>query len=826
MIGSEESVAAKFKTPPAVTKTPDGKVKVEFTLTSPTDVEVAVLDSKGKVVRHLAAGMLNEKNVPPAPLQSGLSQTMEWDGKDDYNEIAKGGPFKIRVRAGMGVKLKEIVGGNPYAYYSAEMGQGDHAAWRVTGLEAKSDGKVYVLGNANNYGPPALRQYEADGSYTKTVYPPPAGKPIEKMKGWGLIEKEDKTYSLQFIDLASPALSMTPIAGTRGAIADIIPSLATDTLTLIQKDQVFIVNCDGTIPDKPILPINLINKESLSSLSILRGPMSIAYAPDGKSFYIDGVYEVNMEGNNFQGAKPKGFWRDGQVFKVDMQTRKPEVFFALDESKVITSDKDRLESPIRDAKYGAHAAIQGIAVDKKGNVFVCDRQNERVLVLDSAGKIKKEIPVKYPDMIAVHPNKNIIYVTTRYGHYHQKGEIKLLKFNDWEADAKPVYETLICKVQDFGQKTYMTVQEKGSEVYLWIAYTALPLQIYKDVDKGLELFKDFNKDGFQRCLDLQHMVVDPNTENVYISDGFKNSFMINDWKNPKFELCMVNEKERVTALQFAIDTRNQMIYAHDYIRNNVKYSLWRYKMEGNLFPPANVGDTGMNAISGQRVSNDWRIGLGLAQRGMAVGPDGSVVALGGLEHTDYSGPIYYFKRNEKAVPWEPVYFACFGNPKSAGVRFDPKGNLYVGKSGQGKEKPAIYRFKPTGSLQEGCLFPVAPEKEDKIYDVDYGYPAPQFSRTARFGVDGYGRIYYPSLNGPKVSMMDNEGNEILKFGAYGNRDSLGGLEGDLIPTKDVPMIFPNSVDATDDFIYVTDIVNIRLLRLAKTFILNESLEVK
>jgi hypothetical protein len=48
---------------------------------------------------------------------------------------------------------------------------------------------------------------------------------------------------------------------------------------------------------------------------------------------------------------------------------------------------------------------------------------------------------------------------------------------------------------------------------------------------------------------------------------------------------------------------------------------------------------------------------------------------------------------------------------------------------------------------------------------------------------------------------------------------MGGLEGDKVPTKDVPMAWPSSVDATDDYIFVTDIVNIRLLRLKKTFAL-------
>jgi len=67
--------------------------------------------------------------------------------------------------------------------------------------------------------------------------------------------------------------------------------------------------------------------------------------------------------------------------------------------------------------------------------------------------------------------------------------------------------------------------------------------------------------------------------------------------------------------------------------------------------------------------------------------------------------------------------------------------------------------------------------------------------------------------------MDNAGNEILHFGTWGNRDSTGGLPGDLVPTKDIPMGLPNSVAATDDYIYVADTVNLRILRIRKNYVL-------
>ena len=79
------------------------KVKITFTVSAPTDVEVAVLDPAGKVVRHLAAGVLGAKNPPPEPLVAGLAQSLVWDGKDDAGKpppaTIHSPPFKVCVRA-------------------------------------------------------------------------------------------------------------------------------------------------------------------------------------------------------------------------------------------------------------------------------------------------------------------------------------------------------------------------------------------------------------------------------------------------------------------------------------------------------------------------------------------------------------------------------------------------------------------------------------------------------------------------------------------------------------------------------------------------------
>ena len=76
--GEAVPTAPRFTAKPTVVKAGD-KVKIEFAVDRPTDVEVAVLGADGKVVRHLAAGVLGGKNNPPEPLKPGL-ESSPWSG--------------------------------------------------------------------------------------------------------------------------------------------------------------------------------------------------------------------------------------------------------------------------------------------------------------------------------------------------------------------------------------------------------------------------------------------------------------------------------------------------------------------------------------------------------------------------------------------------------------------------------------------------------------------------------------------------------------------------------------------------------------------------
>lgn len=830
LLASAAAAPPAWVKPPAVEANADRSGwQISFELDRATDVEAAVLNAEGRVVRHLAAGVLGAANAPPPPLRPGLSQRIPWNGKDDYGEAVDASNCSIRVRAGMGVALRAIVGGDPYAYYSKDMGSGDHAAWRMSGLEIKPDGSVYVLGNADNYGPPALRQYDLRGNYLRTVFPPPAGKPIAAMQGWGLYLREDATYSPHYGDLASPAITTVPIGGVRGHIARLVPSPEPDRLWVENRFQLLTVNTDGTRTEPSLPEESFVREPPLiegGGRSDVVGPMQTALVPGGKYAFLSGIFAGTFERSSRTGAAVTGFWRDGQIFKLDLATRKAEVFFALPETEVIGELAARSASPIADFKYGTYAALQGVAVDGEGRVFVCDRRNRRVLVLDAEGKPLREIPLDYPDAIGVHPKSRAIYVTTRTGHYHQKGALQLHKFDDWSRDDQPSFTAPLCEVQHYDQRTHLAVGESNGEAFVWIAYTALPVRIYRDVPNGLELVKDFDRAATQRALDLQHFVVDPVTESVYVADGFNKSFRLRDWADPRFEPIQIDSSTRLKALSLAIDPRRRFLYAHD-----DRSPVARYQLDGEFLTPAPPENSATNAFTPE-ITNDWNIGLGKGDRGIAVAPDGSLATMNALgKGPDYAGYLRYYPPGGNAG--DGMLFQSFNKVRASGVRFDLLGHLYAAKADDdamnaphGFEKDQnfaasmgrIYKFQPTGV--QGNLYPTDPGKPAKVYDVHFGVISPRFTRTANFAVDGYGRIYYPTSLLPRVSVVDNEGNGILSFGTYGNRDSLGGLPGDLVPVADVPLAWPNCVEATDDFLYVSDIVNIRLMRLAKTFALS------
>jgi len=177
MSASPAHAEVSFAVPPSARSAGDG-IEISFALREPSDVEVAVLDGQGKVVRHLAAGMVGGR-AAASPLAAGLTQKIAWDKKDDFGKPAGGGPFTVRVRAGMAVGLDGFVGDSPY--YVA----------RVRGLTVAKSGNLYVLQQAYDghfYGPYDIRVFDRSGKYLRTIMPISATAPKQDVAAFNPVD--------------------------------------------------------------------------------------------------------------------------------------------------------------------------------------------------------------------------------------------------------------------------------------------------------------------------------------------------------------------------------------------------------------------------------------------------------------------------------------------------------------------------------------------------------------------------------------------------------------------------------------------------------------
>ena len=169
---------AAAEAPPAFVKKPTAapsgdKTKIDFAVDRYTDVAITVEDSRGKIIRHLAAGMLGKN--PPEPLRANsLAQSLEWDGRDDFGKAADGGPFRVRVQLGMKPEPGGFLMHNPD-------GSGE-----ISSVAVGPGGSLYVFhkdGTANgNMGGHKIKAYSREGKHLKVLLPFPADIAPEKAK--------------------------------------------------------------------------------------------------------------------------------------------------------------------------------------------------------------------------------------------------------------------------------------------------------------------------------------------------------------------------------------------------------------------------------------------------------------------------------------------------------------------------------------------------------------------------------------------------------------------------------------------------------------------
>jgi hypothetical protein len=402
----------------------------------------------------------------------------------------------------------------------------------------------------------------------------------------------------------------------------------------------------------------------------------------------------------------------------------------------------------------------------------------------------------------------------------------------------------------------IAIENNGSTT-IFAAVQGRGIRVYSDNGSTVTLQKTFApyKTG---AFGFERIAVDRRSDRIYWTSGFTGplgylsatDIRIRDWKNP------VPEVMPSVGLDNIFVSPKGYLYGWGPPCNaNNDCCILRYTSE-DVPKPVNYSNTGSNTCSAPVHYEYGAGGTPGNHRGIAVGWQDQVAALPEITPCflipDTGNASLNADGNRdgggqgKAILSElnVSYTNNFENGRSGmnGVRFDAAGNFYIGVR-KHAPKPilpstnlafdpafqncgAVVKFHPDST---GIFDPVLLTLTG--HTKMYPQPLGPFSRpggtgcTCRnqyFDVDPYGRLYIPCAVSSQIYFADNAGNNIAVFGQYGNTDSRGPLSG---PGKtysqpDIPIGWPTSVGASEDYVYVTDVVNSRIVRVRMAYALD------
>jgi len=856
--GGEASFSAK----PTAAKD-DDKVKVSFTVSVPTDVEVAVLTADNKVACHLAAGVLGGQKPPPEPLKPGLSQSIEWDGKDDFGKPAGGGPFKVRVRAGMKPVFDGFVGASPYALCTVRYAP-------VRGMVVDGQGNLYVREEAyNGGGSTDIRVFDRSGKYLRTVMPYPANLKKEDAVPFGLVgapgeylvprnqgslwaylyESKPKGYSRSYGPLTLKLGAVTPDG------------------TLLLIDESFRVLCRVRGSDGGA--VGGVFGESLWPQGDKRfpdycgigGSPAMALGPDGKTLYLTGRARVADKGQKLHPDLP-----DGRVYRGSLD----KIGQGLETFADVPLPEKRPPIDGGWAPGMATCALQGVAVDAKGNVYVCDGANGSVHRFDPAGKETGVLPFPAAQQAVVDDKTGALYVISR------GAKVVLAKFSGCEAGARQLARLELPGPSE-NQQSFLAVDFGGAKPQVWLANVngrgmsgaGYGLLRVEDAGAEFKILEDLSERDPQALRGVDRITVDPETDDVYVSNGWIQTFRYSGLTGKYNGAMKDGRMDPIIATDTVVSPDGYV-----YIQQGITGFSGAYQRLDRNLKPAPLASSGKDLFG-------WvfgRYGQGYCTKGSCLGWDGRLYSLGLLAWVEYY--VVSYDRDGKFIPGPRVCTAQIERLKTqpdhgdlkplgdrginsaligpvngscGGVKVDRRGFVYVGlnvfpegyKPPAGFEKESamgmagsVVKFKPEGGgVPKGKRL----ERLADYEGVVQAYPGfASFSgnwgggcqcRSPRFDLDAYGRLYIPNTCTFDVTVLDNAGNEIARFGHYGNFDSQwvppDSKDGKpLVDKPDIPLGWPLSAGASEKKIYVGDLYNRRVVRADKKFAAEEVCEVK
>jgi hypothetical protein len=394
-----EAVFAFEKTP-AVTRHGD-KVTIAFATKGFCDATVAVEDGAGKILRHLASGVLGPK-APPPFLRNTKEQAIVWDSKNDKGEYVDDIPNTvIRVSLGLRARFERHFLWSPHRPLITGYGMSQSFCAQPEG--------VYVYdGNMVDH----LRLFDHQGQYIRTVYPFGSAE-RERAAGVRTRVFEQSGTALPWKGGFFRSTLLTSGANTRARTGESQLHAPGVTAMSVRSGRVALamealnrLATDGTTGGLPLEgPSTSVNGQI---------PRSIALSPDGKTLYVTGLHRDH----NSHPHLATIIWVQG-VGKIDFENGKPMEPFAgalSIDPKTSGSGAGQFKSPV------------SVATDPQGRVYVADLGNERIQIFAPDGKHLRNIAIpggraNLPSEVAVNQRNGDIYVFSWFltCHHHALG---------------------------------------------------------------------------------------------------------------------------------------------------------------------------------------------------------------------------------------------------------------------------------------------------------------------------------------------------------------------------------------------------------------------
>jgi len=818
-----------FARKPTAVKVGD-TVTVTFAVNRATDVAVTVEDAQGRIVRHLAAGVLGA-NVP-APLKPNtLEQTIAWDGTDDLGRRAAGAPFRVRVAAG----LKADYAGTAFAERP-----GPNTLAGVIGLACGPGGRLTVMSRRWQRGwwnATTMHVFRRDGSYERTIKPFSGALPPDRVKAITALTGEDgrpvpviyRVVAMTFYpnEDVGQQMAVTPDGNVHFVV---VPP----AYRKWPDKRLATIDADGGVPYDTYAGAVL-------ATSTAPGNVYLAPSSDGKAVYVTGLERGG-------GEKPRP--NLPTVWKVPLPKRDAaQIFFG--DPKAAGHDTAHLLNP------------RGLATDGTGRLLIADTGNNRIVVVrERDASVLATIPVPEPLWVGVHHKSGAVYV-------HSKDRI--IKFSGWTG-AKQVSSLSLPRLTDRERaRTQWTfaLDHEAEPAVLWVGRNAGDDCLLRCTDDGGK-WSDLTRAGYFPARNYWNVSVGQDRRQVACKVGHYTLRVLDEATGKTRDLRLTGSHGQTYRLG-----PNGQIYGIDHW----KWGVRRWDKDGTFMPfKASAADPEFKGRLFNRPSGttSW-------ERDFCVDRAGNV-------YTKHRGKIYHGRMRvdeydrDGAFKRTAIWVVTDG---AHGPKVDAQGNLYIAEciKPPGVPYPAFFqgklpkvkidkkgdvayqyrwmygsiiKFSPKGGA---VWFPVRRDNDAYAFDgearvapglkkepfefaqgdrmkIDTGEVQgalwwrfgcaflldmhPGHNRRCHctatdFDVDDFGRVFYPDQGRFRVAVLDTNGNAITTIGRYGNQDDA---------RDEIAFTWMVGLGVSDKYLYVADALNRQVQRCRLTYRAEATCEVK